>query len=357
MKASHCSACHFYAFHNIFGILDDEVPSWMRAVSDFPDDDPIKQVFEAVASGNLDLLSELLQQMSPNARASVLEPVSFYDTPLLLAVQKGNIDCVRVLLSYKVDVEGRGSRCYNSRYNDESGEMVYQFHHGTLLFAAAEHDHVGVMSCLVEHGANVDAVTKENYTPLMIAVKRKRENAVTFLVEHGANLDLQDKDGNTALHHAITCGFDTVVHKLLDFGAAQLYNKDSSTPLLLASDKCVAFMVEELINRPECTKEQSIDALELLGASIACKEFPDPSGCMRAFEYMMRGMTERFQDHLNPLFKHTVEPVEAYQYRKESETVEELAQIEVDDKAICIEGLIIRERILGTESKTASKAH
>ena len=113
----------------------------------------------------------------------------------------------------------------------------------------------------------------------------------------------------------------------------------------------MTFMVEELINRPECTKEQSIDALELLGASIACKEFPDASGCMRAFEYMMRGMTERFQDHLNPLFKHTMEPVEAYQYRKESETVEELAQIEGDDEAICIEGLIIRERILGTESE------
>ena len=319
--------------------------------------DPSEEVFEAASLGFPDLLTELLQQMNPSERASALETVypnynyvnlhlfERQDTPLMIAVQMGNIDCVKVLLSYKANVEGRG-------------DTVYRNYCGTPLFVAVEHGHVGVMSCLVEHGANVDAVNEENYTPLMIAVKRKQANAVTFLVEHGANLDLQDKDGNTALHHAITCGLLTIVHKLLDFGTAQLYNKvnkDGLTPLLLASDECVAFMVEELINRPECTKEQSIDALELLGASIACKKFPDASGCMRAFEYMMRGMTERFQDHLNPLFKHPMEPVEADQYRKESETVEELAQIERDDEVICIEGLIIRERILGTKSELLLK--
>ena len=332
-------------------------------------DGPSKQVFEAAASGYPDLLSKLLERMNPSERASALETAYPWDdqslhsldrsdrydhTPLMVAVKIGNIDCVRVLLSYKANEDGQGGRCCDSVY--KSGDIGYKFYYNTPLFFAAERGHVGVMSCLVEHGANVDGVTfLARCTPLMIALKHKHANAVTFLVEHGANLDLQDEDGNTALHHAITYGFYTVVHKLLDFGAAQLYNKDSSTPLLLASDKCLAFMVEDLINRPECTKEQSIDALELLGASIACKQFSDGLRCMHAFEYMMRGMTERFQDHLNPLFKHTMEPVEAYQYRKESETVEELAQIEGDDKAIRIEGLIIRERILGTESKLLLK--
>ena len=62
---------------------------------------------------------------------------------------------------------------------------------------------------------------------------RPHESAVAFLVEHGATLDLQDEDGYTALHHAITCGYYTALHKLLDFGAAQLYNMDGLTPLLL----------------------------------------------------------------------------------------------------------------------------
>ena len=270
----------------------------------------------------------------------------------------GNIVCVRVLLSYKANVEGGGGPC-NSRYKYENGDISYMYKrkHDTPLSVAAEHGQIGVMSCLVEYGADVDAVTKKNYTPLMMAVKRMHENAFNFLIDHGAKLDLQDENGNTALHHAIKCGFYAAVHKLLDFGASlQLYNKDRLTPLQLASDEDSPFMVEELINRPECTKEQSIDALELLGASIACKKFAEiPVFCPRAFEYMMRGMRERFKDHLNPLFKHVMEPVEAYQYRKESETLEELAQIEGDGEAIFLEGLIIRERILGTESKVLFK--
>ena len=59
-------------------------------------------------------------------------------------------------------------------------------------------------------------------------------------------------------------------------------------------------MVEEQINRPECRKEQRIDALELLGASLAKRKLYDAE---RAFEYMKRGMEEKFQDPSHPLFK------------------------------------------------------
>ena len=334
--------------------------------------DPSREVFEAARFRFPDLLRELLQQMNASERASALETVypsitvsgfqSYEDTPLGVAVQMGNMECVRVLLSYMANVDSRGGRCYSGD-NYLTSDVKYLIR-PTPLFVAAQHGQVSVMSCLVEHGADVDltistlgsgSMTFDLCTPLMIAVKRKHENAVTFLVKHGANLDLQDENGNTALHHAIKGGFYAVVRKLFDFGASQLYNKEQLTPLLLASDRCDSFMVEELMNRPECTKEQSIDALELLGASIACKEFRKYDGCSRAFEYMMRGMRERFEDHLNPLCKHVMEPVEAYQYRKESDTIDELAQIEGDNEAIYLEGLIIRERILGTESKVLLK--
>ena len=45
-----------------------------------------------------------------------------------------------------------------------------------------------------------------------------------------------------------------------------------------------------------------------------------------------------------------MEPVEAYQNRKESQTLEELALLEGDDHAIGMEGLITRERILGPDN-------
>ena len=48
---------------------------------------------------------------------------------------------------------------------------------------------------------------------------------------------------------------------------------------------------------------------------------------------MKRGMEERFEDPSNPLLKQPMEPVEAYQNRKESQTLEELAQIKGNDVA------------------------
>ena len=98
------------------------------------------------------------------------------DNPLMVVVKMGNVDCVRVLLSYKANVEGRIGRCCDSRY--KSGIKGYLLCSNTPLFVAAECGHVGVMSCLVEHGANVDGGNVACCTPLMIAVKRKHERDV-----------------------------------------------------------------------------------------------------------------------------------------------------------------------------------
>ena len=108
-------------------------------------------------------------------------------------------------------------------------------------------------------------------------------------------------------------------------------------------------MVEYLINRPECTREQRIDALELLGATIANSN-DESRDTEKAFSYLKRGMEGRFEDPEHPLLKKKMEPVEAYQNRKESQTLEELALLEGDDLAIGMEGLIIRERILGSDN-------
>jgi len=61
-------------------------------------------------------------------------------------------------------------------------------------------------------------------------------------------------------------------------------------------------------------------------------------------------MEERFQDPSHALLKEPMEPVNAYQHKRESQTLEELAQIEGDELAIGMEGLIIRERILGKDN-------
>ena len=61
-------------------------------------------------------------------------------------------------------------------------------------------------------------------------------------------------------------------------------------------------------------------------------------------------MKERFADAFHPLLKQQVEPAEAYQNRKESQTLEELAEIEGDEDSIIMESLVIRERIIGANN-------
>ena len=114
-------------------------------------------------------------------------------------------------------------------------------------------------------------------------------------------------------------------------------------------------MVEDLFKRPECTKEQGIEALELLAASfLAMKDYVHLNGMDKtslSFHYMKRGMEESFQDPSNPLLKQPTRSVEAYQNRKESQIPEELARIEGNVDAFLMESLIIRERILGPNNK------
>ena len=49
---------------------------------------------------------------------------------------------------------------------------------------------------------------------------------------------------------------------------------------------------------------------------------------------MKRGMEERFQEKSCPLLRKQIEPLELYQYRRESQTLEELVRLEGDDHAI-----------------------
>ena len=113
-------------------------------------------------------------------------------------------------------------------------------------------------------------------------------------------------------------------------------------PLLQASNRRNSEKVTCLIQRPEITKEQKIEALELLGAFIITE---CDTGIERGFKYIKNGMEERFANPSQPLLKQKMEPVKAYQNRKECQILEELAHIEGDVGAIVMESLYIRERI------------
>ena len=260
-------------------------------------------------------------------------------TPLMIASRYGQLDAMTFLIKHGANVN----------VQDKEGE--------TALHYAVDGSDVlcEVLSCLIENGANFDAVSNGGCTPLMKAIHNQLIHVVTFLIEHGANIDLQDKNGNTALHHAVSVtNFCDMIDLLVTGGASHICNNQGLTPLLLVSDRGNVAVVEHLIKRPEITKEQRINALELLGASLVILH---AAGFERSYEkglkYIKRGMEERFSNLSEPLLKQSTEQaVKAYQNRKERQSLEELAQIEGDLDTMVIESIVIRERIIGNESES-----
>ena len=273
-------------------------------------------------------------------------------TPLMRAVKCLNLDVVNYLLQNGayLDLEDRyGQRCLQR------------------LFDVGVKTSCEILSSLIRNGADINArINEMNQTLLMLAPFQGsgniRSEKFKLLIENGANLDLQDKSGNTALHYAVNSVCREMSVVLVDAGASQLCNSQGLTPLLAASKNGDLSMVDDFLrkHRPEITKEQKIDALELAGASSCLPlhirlrsrfNFHSEDFYKHGLRYIKKGMIERFADPFHPLLKQEMEPVEAYQYRKESQTLEELAQIEGDENAIIMESLVIRERILGINNK------
>ena len=335
----------------------------------------IVTVYQSARDGSSNL-TDLLKRLKPEQRKAALETKTKdggqITTPLIIAALNGHLNSVKILLRCNADIEARGTLKIADQVAEGCTPLWAAAAFGRLdvlklliernadvesrtstgstpLRVAAYEGHIDIVRCLVERGADVNARNDYESTPLMAACYYGHVSVVTYLIDKGAFMDLQyQESGNTALHDAVKRGYLEMVSQLLSRGASQLPNNQGLTPLLHACDLRSIEMVEYLINRPECTKEQRIDALELLGATIAnndkCRDTE------KAFSYMKRGMEMRYEDPAHPLLKKKMEPVEAYQNRKESQTLEELALLEGDDHAIGMEGLIIRERILGPNS-------
>ena len=337
----------------------------------------VTRIYEAARDGSSGL-EYLLKQLTTTKRKTALE-TNIKDggnntTPLIIAARNGHLDSVRILLRYKADIKARGTLKVNDVVFTGCTPLwaATSVCHEVLTKQAAVVDsrlrpdliplrdatdegYLDIVKCLVMNGADVNTHDDHGATPLMmVCCHHGQTNAITYLIKNGAILHLQDKDGWTALHFAVYWENFTNVRELLASGASQRRNNEGLTPFHLASYDCRTEMVEYFITRPECTTEHKIDAFELLGATLASD--PDSGDIKEAFTYMKRGMMERYKDPAHPLRKKKMEPVEAYQNRRESQSLAELALLESDDHAIRMEGLMIRKRILGRDKTNLRNA-
>lgn len=170
-----------------------------------------------------------------------------------------------------------------------------------------------------------------------------------FLIERGVDPNVTARCGATALHFAAETGALSIVKDLVEKAKAnpQLKNKHGLTPLMSAAENCqesaFAYLYTkcfDILSDPE-----KIDALELLGASFANDK--DCYDIEKAYLYLYKAMELRWADPEKPLKKEGLQRIDAYDNHRETETMEELIVRRLQHHKLHMEGLAIRERILG----------
>ena len=103
-------------------------------------------------------------------------------TPLMYVASWGDIRKVNDFLSRGADVKAR----------DKDGWTA--LHHATLGGV-----HADTMRALIRAGADVNAGTLNNETPLMLSASKGKVDEVEILIQSGAEVNAQDSNGKTAL--------------------------------------------------------------------------------------------------------------------------------------------------------------
>ena len=205
------------------------------------------------------------------------------ETALHSAAWYGDLEIVRVLLDYKIDVNARSllknwiavhdvskgphsgwtlpPHCGPQLLPDIARLLLEQVSNvnaraddgKTPLHLAARYGRVEVVCVLLEHGASVGAEDNEGKNPLHLAAISGRDKIVRVLLEHRANVSVEDNQGRTPFHLAAISGSVDTVRVLLEHGA-NVGAKDNQgrTPLHVAADgwevEVVRVLLEHNVN-------------------------------------------------------------------------------------------------------------
>jgi ankyrin repeat protein len=119
-----------------------------------------------------------VKNLSPSRRKTFAEErrKELFDNQALIAAAKANaITKVTELIDAKVDINRPDAEGY------------------TALHYAASHGHIHLAMALIENAANESATTKEGYTPIMLAAKKRRCDVVEVLATYSSLLQEQAK--------------------------------------------------------------------------------------------------------------------------------------------------------------------
>lgn len=188
-------------------------------------------IIAAAEDGEMDILRQLL-------RAVDHIDDSAWRSPFQAAALSGRVEAVKLLLDHGVGVtciarrDGLSCALFNAVMKNHLNvarlllgagahvnrpSLPYQ---RTPLIDAADYSHIEMAQLLLEHGADVKAVTNGDASAIHYAAYRGLTSLVVQLLHRGADVEASTEDGLTPLFYALQSRSLPIVKMLLDFGAS-----------------------------------------------------------------------------------------------------------------------------------------
>jgi len=121
-------------------------------------------------------------------------------------------------LAYSGDVYTISIEVSKGVYIDERDSFQKKY---TALMVAAREGDYRLAEWLIEHGANVNAKTRDGHTALMYACHNRYPEIVRLLLKKGADVHLKSVQGHTAWTEIMETEKDAIMQALLDSGAKE----------------------------------------------------------------------------------------------------------------------------------------
>ena len=199
----------------------------------------------AIEKRNLEIVKLLLRH---NVDANRIDNSG--KTPLSFAVAKGNIKIIKELLNNGAEVDGKSSPGHgytpflNALFYEEIDQRIHKakillghganidicWSHGlTTLHFMARDGRLDRVKILLEHKANINAVNVSNRTPLHYVTRHNRTEVVETLLINGANANLQDRYLCPPFQYALS---EVVLNVFLEYAIdLNIRNEEGDTAL------------------------------------------------------------------------------------------------------------------------------
>jgi ankyrin repeat protein len=332
------------------------------------------ELYRCVKKDQLIKAKFIMKSMTLEDRRRSLSMTFNGNTPLFVACYKGKVHFVNYFLDEcGADIEQRGVYVVAEDHGAKTCHQV------TPLWCAAVANHIEVLKSLLKHGANVNEASDTESTPVRSSCYMTNIDVVKLLVENGAdihkpninggtclinsvqsvelcrylierkaNVNAQDNSQYSALHYAIKEEQIDTVRLLIRHGAdIFMKNNMGDDAYRTAALRGLSEVLSILMEHQWPSIPRQIECHELLGANFVDEKNNLPG----AANEWRTAMNMRRENNMELTPDDILPPQAAYNRLQEVTTVEGLNEIESALDRMCIQSLLVRERVLGGDHR------